>query len=339
VRSVLVVAAVALVGCGRPAVAPVVAVDETPAAEQLTPDDAPIGLRRSVVADEWFWLRTKALEGEAPAPFVEALSAMKELRSALGADASQWEDLELPLGTASRASELVGIYGALPERVDVGGGWIELRALALKVARALEASELAYRHGPYREHDAATSRAARELAARLVPSEAAIAQAIETDMALPGAPRPLVITLVGDAPYQGSFAADDRGQTTATFVRVRGLEGTALVETVLTEALHAIDEITVKAPTAMNMLRGSLEQRGLDASDANVEMAVNTVTFAEAASLVRRFVDPHHKANGEGGFYAIFPPAPAIVLAWERHVDGEELQATADAIGAALGAP
>jgi len=289
-----------------PARSPVVPVDETPQAEQLSPDDAPIGFRRSVVADAWFWLRAKTLEGEAPPPFKAALAAMQELRGELGSDASQWEDLELPLGSASRASELVTVYGTLPERVDVGGRFVPLRALALRVATAMETMEPAFRRGPYKEHEAAISRAAKELSAKLVPHEAAIARAIEADMALPGAGRSIVITLVGDAPYPGGFAADDQGREIATFVRVRGLEGTALVETVLTESLHAIDEVTVKAPTAMNMLRGSLAQRGLD-------------------------------ENGEGGFYTIFPPAPAIVAAWDRHVDGEDLQATTNAIATALG--
>jgi hypothetical protein len=129
-------ALVVLAGCAtaRP---PQVPVDTTPSVEALTPDTAPIGLRRSVVADEYFWLRTKVLEGEAPPAFAEGLAAMRELRADLGADASAWEDLEVPLGSASGASELVGIYGALPEQTEVNGKTIALREIALRVARAL----------------------------------------------------------------------------------------------------------------------------------------------------------------------------------------------------------
>jgi hypothetical protein len=333
-----VVASLVVAGCAT-AKPPQVPVDTSPATEALTPDTAPIGLRRSVVADEYFWLRTKVLEGEAPPAFSDGLAAMRDLRADLGADASAWEDLEVPLGSVSGASELVGIYGALPEQQEVGGKMVPLRATALRVARALEATEHAYRSGPYREHADAITRAAKDLGARLVPHEEEILHAIESDMNLPGIERPILITLVGDAPYPNIFAADARGRTMANFVRVRGLDGAELVETVLTELLHAIDEMTVRAPTAMNMLRGALARRGIDEADSNVEMAVNTVTLAEAASLVRRFVDPAHRPMGESAFYALYPPATAIVAAWEKHIDGGGLEEAADAIATAVRAP
>ena len=251
--TVLVCLVVTTVGCGasRPPVAPVVDVDDT---TPLTPDTSPIGLRRSVVADEYFWLRAKALEGEVPAPFGEALAAMQDLRSDLAADPTAWEDLEVPLGNVRRASELVAAYADLPVSKDVAGKLVSFRARALRLARAMEKTEAAYRAGPFREHDADIMRAAKELSARLLPNVDTLLRTLEADMALPGVSRPIVVTLVGDAPYPGIFAADARGYATASFVRVRGLEGGALCETVLHESLHAIDELTVRSPTAMNMI-------------------------------------------------------------------------------------
>ncbi|HVH45796.1 MAG TPA: hypothetical protein VM925_25760 [Labilithrix sp.] len=327
-----------VVGCGagRPPAAPL---DDVADATPLTPDTSPIGLRRSVVADQYFWLRAKALEGEAPAPFAEALSAMRDLRADLSADPTAWEDLEVPLGTVRRASELTAVYAELPATKDVAGKQVPLRARALRLARAIESSEAAYRAGPFREHDVEIARAAKDLSARLLPNVDTILRAVENEMALPGVSRPIVITLVGDAPYPGIFAADAQGHKTASFVRVHGLEGGALCETVLHESLHAIDELTVRLPTAMNMLRGVLLRKGFDESDSNVEMAVNTVTFAEAASLVRRFVDPKHRPLGESGFYTLYPPAAAIVAAWNRHIEGATLDQAADEIGSAVAGP
>jgi hypothetical protein len=315
-------------------------IDTSPAIEALTPERSSIGLRKSVVADQYYWLRTKALEGEAPPPFSDALAAMADLRALLGSDASAWEDLEVPLGSVGGASELAGVYGALPEQEDLDGKPVPLRATALRVAHALESSERAYRaSGAYREHAEAIARAATELRARLVPRADAILDAIDAEMNLPGVERPIVVTLVGEAPYPSMFAANARGTTSASFVRVRGLDGTALVETLLTEVLHAIDEKTVRAPTAMNMLRAELGRRGYDEGDPNVEMAVNTVTIAEAASLVRRFVDPAHRPLGESGFYTLYPQAPDIAAAWDRHVAGASLDETADAIARAVASP
>lgn len=321
--------------------APVAEIDTGPAEAMLSPDDAPIALRRSVVADAYFWLRTKVLEGEAPPAFAEAYAAMHDLRSDLANDPTAWEDLEVPLGTVRSAAELATVYGELPEKRDIGGRTVMLRAGAVRMALALDAVEETYRRGPYREHAAEIARAAADLSRRLLPREREIVRAIELDMALGGVNRPIVVTLVSDAPYPGIFAADARGRVMASFVRVRGLDGTALVETVLHESLHAMDEMTVReSSTAMNTLRAALGRRGLDETDSSVEMAINTVTFAEAASLVKRFVDPTHRPLGESGFYTLYPPSPAIVDAWTRHIaEGEALDLTADAIAAAVTSP
>jgi hypothetical protein len=330
-----------LLACAaRPPNAAVAEVDDAPADAILSPEGAPIALRRSVVADQYFWLRTKVLEGEAPPAFAAAFAAMHDLRGDLSGDPTAWEDLEVPLGEVSHASELVPIYEKLPEKKEVGAQTVQFRAGALRLARAMSALEAAYRKGPYRDHAGAIGVAVKDLQARLVPNERAILRAIEVEMGLESGARPIVITLVSEAPYPGIFAADQQGRVMASFVRVRGLDGSALVETVLHESLHALDEMTVRESTAMNALRAALAKRGIDAEDTNAEMAINTVTSAEAASLVRRFVDPRHRALGESGFYTLYPPAPAIVAAWTRHVDqGEAMDATADAIARAVTAP
>lgn len=333
---------VATAACNQSGAPPKAPMSEGPPDAMLTAEGAPIALRRSLVADLYFWLRAKALEGEAPKEYAEPYAAMQELRSDFAGDPTAWEDLEVPLGEVSSASELVGIYGALPERREVGGRMVQLRTDATRLAKAMASVEDTFRRGPYHDHAEEIARAAKDLALRLVPHEQEILRAIETDMGVPNEQqRPIVITLVGDAPYPGIFAADARGHVMATFVRVRGLDGGALVETVLHESLHAFDEMTVREKsTAMNALRAALAQRGMDENDSNVEMAVNTVTFAEAASLVKRFIDKTHKPLGESGFYTLYPPAPAIVEAWSRRVEnGEAIDATADAIAKAVAAP
>lgn len=320
--------------------APLVEIDDAPGDAILSPEGTPIALRRSLVADQYFWLRTKVLEGEAPPAFAESFSAMHDLRADLSADPTAYEDLEVPLGEVSSAAELLAVYEKLPEKKEVGNVTVSFRAAAVRLARAMGANEATYRKGPYRLHADAIGLAAKDLATHLVPREAEILRAIEADMAFSSGARPVVVTLVSEAPYPGIFAADQRGRVMASFVRVRGLDGAALVETVLHESLHALDEMSVRESTAMNMLRAALAKRGIDAEDSNAEMAINTVTFAEAASLVRRFVDPKHRPLGESGFYTLYAPAPAIVEAWTRHVtNGEALDETADAIAKAVTGP
>ncbi len=95
-----------------------------------------------MVADEYFWLRVKVLEGEAPAPFGDAFAAMRDLRSDLSSDPTAWEDLEVPLGAVHRASELYAAYADLPLSKDVGGKPVALRSKAQRLAKAIEATEL-----------------------------------------------------------------------------------------------------------------------------------------------------------------------------------------------------
>ena len=332
---------VAAAACSPGPKAPVVEIDDAPGDAILSPEGVPIAIRRSLVADQYFWLRTKVLEGEAPPAFRASFGAMHDLRADLSADPTAWEDLEVPLGAVSSATELLAIYERLPEKKDVGGVTVSFRADAVRLARAMIKDEATYRKGPYRLHVDAIGVAANDLAAHLLPRENEILRAIEADMALSSGARPIVVTLVSDAPYPGIFAADQRGRVMASFVRVRGLDGGALAETVLHESLHALDEMSVRESTAMNMLRAALAKRGIDAEDSNAEMAINTVTFAEAASLVRRFVDPKHRPLGESGFYTLYAPASAIVEAWSRHVGqpGEALDTTADAIAKAVTGP
>lgn len=315
-----------LLGACTPAKPPEVPILAIPEAVELTKSDAPIVLRQSVVADQWFWLRSKVLEGEPDPAFREALDAMRSLKDDLGADASAWEDLELPLGTCSNATELATRFESLGA----------FKVQALRVAKAMAATEQAFFRGPFEQHRPKIQAAARELQERFIAKEQQIVAALKSDMQLPNVGETMTVTLVGEAPYPTAFAADERGHESASFVRVGILSSEDLAETILAESVHAYDEITVRAPTAMNTLRASLVRAGLDETDSNIEMVVNTVTFAEAASLVQRFVAPQHKAMAENGFYAIYPPAPTIAAAWNRHVGGESIDATAATIAEAV---
>ena len=181
-------AVLVLSGCaaaGSPKAPMADAADNEPGDALLTIEGTPIALRRSVVADQYFWLRTKVLEGEAPPAFAEAFNAMHELRTDLSGDPTAYEDLEVPLGVVSHASELLAIYGELPDRKEVGGRVVPFRADALRLAQAMTNLEGAYKKGPYREHAVAIGLAAKDLGLHLVPFEPTILKAIESEKEIP----------------------------------------------------------------------------------------------------------------------------------------------------------
>jgi hypothetical protein len=311
-----------------------------PDVAMLSSEGAALRLRRSAVADQWFWLRAKVVEGEVPMGFERARAAMQDLRAALTSDTSSWEDVEIPLGSVRSAAELLDTLQKLPGDRLASETRVPFRAAALQAGREIQDTEALFRAGPYRAHVEAIDGAARELTALVGPRDAELARALKEEMGASAGLPPIVLTLVAEAPYAAAFAADDLGHTAAVFVRVRGLSGTALLETALAEAIHAVDELSVRDEgTSMNVLRAALARRGLDAGDSDVGMVVNTLMFAEAASLVRRFVDANHRPLGESGFYEIYPPARAIVGAWERHLAGATLDVTAEAIARVVSGP
>ncbi len=130
-----------LAGCASPraaAIADAKSVEPTePAVAMLSPIDIPIALRGSTIAAEYFWLRVKVLEGEAPTEFAEAFDAMHDLGRDLASDATMWEDLELPLivkgkgqvqAGSGRSQEIGGLLSlVLDVRVDGQGADLKRR--------------------------------------------------------------------------------------------------------------------------------------------------------------------------------------------------------------------
>ena len=90
-------AAVTLSGCAG-ASPPAAPVDDVADVVPLAPDTSPIGLRRSVVADQYFWLRAKVLEGEGAGAVRRR--ARRDARSARGAGgrSDRVEDLDVRSG-------------------------------------------------------------------------------------------------------------------------------------------------------------------------------------------------------------------------------------------------
>ena len=86
-RALLLASVLAGCGAGAPPRAPSERGDRL-----ITVAGTPIALRSSMVADEYFWLRTKVLEGDSPPAFAEAFNAMHELRGDLAGDATAYED-------------------------------------------------------------------------------------------------------------------------------------------------------------------------------------------------------------------------------------------------------
>ena len=115
---------------------PAAPVEDVRDPEPLTPDDAPIGLRRSIVADQYFWLRAKALEGEAPVLTRLAVgdhlllggdnvdvTLARKAEAHLGArlDAVQWSLLVQACRTAKE--RLLGAVSAVLNGVRIHNTW------------------------------------------------------------------------------------------------------------------------------------------------------------------------------------------------------------------------
>lgn len=338
-RASLLLAALLATGCasrpGAPASAAPAAPEPPPPPDvgPLSPEDAPISLRKSAVATEWFWLRAKTVEGNAPMGFEEATAAMAALKETIGPDAIVWEDLEVAVLGVARAQELPSAVGGLPSLEDDPTRVTQLRLAALRAARAAAATEGHYRRAIYPEHEREIAGAAQTLSRMLLPRADAVLAEMRADLGATWPSLPVVLTLVYDGPFRGSEAPGQGGRALGRFIRVRGAVGGTLVASALTEILLGFDEqATPDDASALQKLRAALVRRGLGKDDPEIELATHALAAAEARALVQRMQD----APVEPASCGLFPAGCAIDEAWTKRPKDASVDATVEVLARAV---
>ena len=259
--------------------------------------------------------------GAAGAVVPECVRPAVEAMRATGDDV-QWAVMDALFATAESAATARDVLAAMAGRFREDAG-----PKVLAYADALEQVGPAFDAEVWPGHEARIQAARSGLEAALTAhGPTCIARLCELlGMTDPGKAIPAF--LVVDAPAPGGFTGLSRQHGALCIVSIDMHQGSALVEAVLHEAIHALDAHTrqQELPTVLQALRKAMTDAGVAATDARMRDVPHTLIFAAAAEVTRTSVDASHIAYGQtGGFYAKVPEAAEAVLpVWQRYVAAE----------------
>jgi hypothetical protein len=270
----------------------------------------------------------KLAAGEGKAPDVEGFGAAVEAARAFPAFDSLAR-LGFEVSEFEHAADLQQPFSKLPESVSVytreGTRPLAAREKALQLGKALAAVEKPFLEKIWPRHKAMVEEAAGRVAKNLVPKEQECFAYIIKSLGMEDVDYTVPVYLVAEAPRPGGFTTYKGERTAVCFVAVEEAKGSLIYETVLHEAIHALDIATAGGQNALVELRGRLQKAGVAARDPDMRNVPHTIMFIQAAETVRRVVDPAHKHYGEvAGYYAKVPLVAKIELPlWTAYLDNK----------------
>jgi hypothetical protein len=262
---------------------------------------------RSIPADGW----SDATEAMRP-----ILTSLEDAGSLLGMIVFHGAVAE-----ATGLEELEALHGRLTDADrDFGLPWRDL------IGRAIDALRVAI---PLYERDVADARrdavtaASTVLDERLGPHADACFAFMESSLELPADGVTVPVRLVASSFWPGMFTSRSLATGAICFVGVAGLAPTTLIEMVLHEAIHALDEVSPRATgSVLRRLDAALERAGL-AGDPRFEQVTHSLYFVQAAETVRRIVDAAHVDYGvTHTYYERVPGTAPVRENWVAHLDG-----------------
>ncbi|MEQ8763387.1 MAG: hypothetical protein RL885_05635 [Planctomycetota bacterium] len=283
------------------------------------------------LADLYFEVRAHAAQEPTelePAALAHAVSVVREQ----GAKISHpllWGPLDAEIEGVSSARELLERFEALPEsRPMLGGGELRLREIGVAIGNALLEWEPihAVEVWPARRTSIAAKKS--EVEARWKEKSPAVWKFVLDAFGMedPGGSAP--VYLVSVAPPPGGVTYYRRaGGGGMCIVGLEGAEGTQLDETVLHEALHALEAQAGRdAESAPNALRSKMMESGASPRDPKVRNRPHLLLFVQAGESVKRFIDPEHRHYGEvsGAYERFGKDADLVRREWVRYLDGEQ---------------
>jgi hypothetical protein len=271
------------------------------------------------------WVRHLA-EGKGDLPTVpglpEAVAAVRELDSRLGGSLA-WGIVDGPLTQTGNAEGFARLAAELPESFTMRDGrTVRLREGAVPLAAAYRKLEKPFLETVWPRHREVAERAASTLRRDLLPKAPAVYADVAAHLGIAVPSGPFTVFLVAEAPFPGGVTYPVRGGGAVSIVAANAAEGSAWLEVVVHETLHAID---VATDSVLDELRDRLGKLSPAPSPREVHDFVHTLMFVQAAGSVRKVIDPAHKDYGDvRGYYPKVPRASAVVVpAWRAYLAGE----------------
>jgi hypothetical protein len=229
--------------------------------------------------------------------------------------------------TCKTASEAMDKFSQLPEFITTRKGTqVNIREGAIRYARALNTFEPAFLKDIWPQHKLVVERAADYITKNFDPKEQECFDYLIKRLGMEDSVYQAPIYLVAEGPWPGGFTFWDRTRKGACVISVEVNQGSALFETILHEAIHALDIETKGDGNALAEIERGLLKSGLSESDLAVRHGPHLLVFIQSAETVKRLIDPSHRAYGEGenGVYARLQALSDIELpVWIAYLDGK----------------
>jgi len=305
---------------------------QQPATRGAPPASAPsaethLAIRANPPVDMHYYVRYLAAQPpdtELPEALRPAVTAARELEQSLGG-AFGWGLIEGNLAACENAKQLHAAFQRLPAELHRKDGTVlPIKPAAVRLSEALVALESEFLRGTWPAHEKALAAARESLARRLGQDAAQHVAWMCESLAIPDPKIDIPVFLVMRAPDPGGFTHRMRRGGGVCFIAVDGVTELLLCETVLHEAIHALDIASESRPTALVELRRMLTKAGVERTSPLYRDVPHTLMFVQAGETVRRRIDANHRHYGEGGYYdKVSEVVAAVRPAWEMYLDGK----------------
>ncbi|MCI0662569.1 MAG: hypothetical protein L0220_15995 [Acidobacteria bacterium] len=173
--------------------------------------------------------------------FEELINVVRQIQTDSGLG-SALAILHSVLITCNDASEAVEMFSQLPESITTRkGNQIKIREVAVKYANALKSFEPAFLENIWPQHKLIVERAAAYIAKNFEPKEQECFDFLTRRLGMEDSLYQVPIYLVAESSWPGAFTFWDRTRKGVSVISIEANQGSALFESILHEAIHALD--------------------------------------------------------------------------------------------------
>ncbi|MGI8653744.1 MAG: hypothetical protein ACR2LC_00840 [Pyrinomonadaceae bacterium] len=295
---------------------------QLPAAKVQQTNQGEIDVRVAPFVDLYYFISALASGSEKPPEidgFAQAVEAARPLRFAPRL-------INIVVIRCDNASDAARVFAQLPETVKVGAGQtLLLREKAVNLAKALAVIEKPFLEKIWPQHKLIINQAAASISKTFKPKEQECFAYITKNLGMQNVAYKVPVYLVADAPLPGGFTFRQDDGSGVCLISVERNKGSLLFETLLHEAIHALDLEAKGNGNVLIDIRNRLLKAGITERDPDMRNVPHTLMFIQAAETVRRLLDSSHKHYGDvSGYYAKVPLIAKIERPiWIDYLDGK----------------
>jgi len=233
----------------------------------------------------------------------------------------------LLLFNCENAADAERAFSKLAETTETRqGNVIPLRDNAVRLARSLAVIEKPFLEKIWPQHKIVIQKAAANVAQTLGPKEQECFDYLTGHLGLEAANYVVPIYFVAEMPWPSALTAmgKDSGHGVVV-VNVGARQGPSLFDSILHEAIHALDAETSGEGNVLIEFQNQLLKNGFDKNDLVVRHAPHFLVFIQSVETVRRFLDASYQPYDEGVFVrpGLQPMVSIERPIWTAYLDGK----------------